>query len=71
MSSGFFLGGVGRVEVAGLLGRWCSGVALVDTTGRSHPPGGGGRLVVSHTVAGPAMWVAGVGRSFVAQPLRV
>ena len=34
----------------------------------SHPLGGGGTLVASHTVAGPALWVVGAGRSFVAQP---
>ncbi len=44
-----------------------SGVAWVDTTGKSHPDLGG-TLVASHTLANPAMSGVGVGRSFVAQP---
>ena len=35
------------------------------------PAGGGDTLVVSHAVAGPAMWGVGIGRSFVAQPVGV
>ena len=37
---------------------------------RDEPPVSGGTLVVSHTVAGPALWVVGAGRSFVAQPVK-
>ena len=44
-----------------------SGVAWVDTTGKSHPTNGG-TLVASHTLANPAMSGVGVGRSLVAQP---
>ena len=55
MSRGSSWGCSRRVEVAGGFAGGRSGPGLVDTTGMSHSPGGGGTLVGSHTVAGPMM----------------
>ena len=47
-----------------------SGVGFGGHDRDESPVVGGDTLVGSHTVAGPAIWVAGIGRSFVAQPAR-
>ncbi len=50
--------------------RWFPGVGFGGHDRDESPVVGGDTLVGSHTVAGPAIWVAGIGRSFVAQPAR-
>ena len=68
---GFFRDGwVGALSWPGVGSGFVSGVAWVDTTGKSHPVVGG-TLVVSHTLVKSGYVGVGVGRSFVAQPLGV